>query len=241
MTWWWSANRVGSGNVADAFKDVTKPVLLLEGFIADDMLVAVPGTLAPQSQVDIINPDHPLAAGLSGTVDIYKSAKTLSTFTSTSTDAIKVASGVGMPDTGALLAFLPGAKMETDFVAPGRRVCLGLHSAVPEEFTSQAKALFRAAVTWSMGLPVPSVRAQTKPVIARQPSDVQVFVEQRAESSVEARGTEPLSYQWKRANKNMMEPLRTYFVSRQPLRTTAPCSQLRSRTRWEVSRASQRN
>lgn len=194
---------VGSGNVADAFKEVTKPVLLLEAFIADDMQVATPGTLATQSQVDIVNPDHPLAAGLSGTVDIYKSAKTLSTFTSASTDAIKVASGVGQPDVGAMLAFLPGAKMESDFVAPGRRVCLGLHSAVPEEFTSQAKALFRAAVTWSMGLPVPSVGAQTKPVIARQPADIQVFVEQQAELGVEARGTEPLSYQWKRADKDI--------------------------------------
>ncbi|MBM3824815.1 MAG: hypothetical protein FJ404_18370, partial [Verrucomicrobia bacterium] len=141
---------VSSGAVADAFKDVTKPVLMLEAFIADDMLVAVPGTAANQTQVDILNPDHPLAAGLSGAVDIYKAAKILSTFTSTSTDAIKVASAVGQPDTGALVAFLKGAKMESDFVAPGRRVCLGLHSAVPEEYTSQARALFRAAVSWSL-------------------------------------------------------------------------------------------
>ena len=189
---------VGSGNVTDAFKDVTKPVLLLEAFIADDMLVAVPGTVGDQTQADILNPDHPLAAGLSGIVDLYKSPKTLSTFTSASPDAIKVASALGQPETGALVAFLPGAKMESDFVAPGRRVCLGLHSAVPEAYTSQARALFRAAVGWTVELPLQTTKARTKPVIARQPVDTRVFAGQQAELLVDARGSEPLSFQWMR-------------------------------------------
>jgi hypothetical protein len=81
-------------------------------------------------------------------------------------------------------------------------VCLGLHSAVPEEFTSQARALFRAAVNWSMGLVVDiSIsRPQTTLIIVRNPVNATVFDGQIAEFVVDARGTVPLIYQWQRSD-----------------------------------------
>jgi len=194
---------VSSGNVADAFKDVTKPVLLLEGFIADDMEVATPGTVLDQTQAEILNPDHPLAAGLSGTVDLYRAPKTLITYTGLTPAAINIAAALGTPDLSVLVAYLPGAEMLNGFVAPGRRLCLGLHSAVPEQYTAQARALFRAAATWALGLPVETSRAQTKPTIARNPADAPVFVGQRAEFIVDVRGSDPLSYQWQRGTSDI--------------------------------------
>ncbi|MDZ4802648.1 MAG: LamG-like jellyroll fold domain-containing protein, partial [Bryobacteraceae bacterium] len=91
------------------------------------------------------------------------------------------------------------------FIAPGRRVGLGLHSAVPEEFTPQARTLFRAAATWSLGLPVDSTRARTAPIIARNPDHATVFAGQIAEFVVDARGTEPLTYQWQRGTNNIAD------------------------------------
>jgi MFS family permease len=96
---------VGSGNMTDAFKTETKPVLLLEAFIAEDMDVASPGTIADQTKAEILLPDHLLAAGLSALVDIYKAPKILSTWTGLVPAAIKVGTQTGNPDVAAIFAY----------------------------------------------------------------------------------------------------------------------------------------
>jgi hypothetical protein len=106
------------------------------------------GAARGQTRLVVSGTAHPLAAGLSGEVEVLSTPGHLS-WGRTRADAIKIASVVGDPALAALFAYEAGAAMP-GLVAPSRRVGLFLFDATSPHLTPQGWQLFDAAVRWSL-------------------------------------------------------------------------------------------
>jgi fibronectin type 3 domain-containing protein len=147
---------VTSGNVNTKLTSVATPVLCLEPSILDDLKMTGTangtdyGTLGGQTQINVVDGTHPLAAGLTGvravntTGGVYSwgvpnaNAVVVGTLTSSATRATVFGYQVGFPMYSGL--------------APARRVGLFVDSPTATSFTADGAALYDAAVRWTAGL-----------------------------------------------------------------------------------------
>ncbi len=152
-----------SEEVNSKFRDVAVPVIVNEPWIFDDMGMTGPtewvdySWVDDQTQIDIIDPGHPLAAGLSGTVTV-SSVADIVTLGVPNTNAARVATQAGETDWFTIFAYESGASM-VDITAPARRVGYFLNDAMSDTLTEDGRALFDAAVNWvldSCALPAPT-------------------------------------------------------------------------------------
>ena len=102
-----------------------------------------------QTQLQIINASHPLAAGLSGTVTVTGAASIFS-WGRPNANAANIATIVGDANKSAIFGYEKGAAM-VGLTAPARRVGFFLENATAAELTGQGFALFDAAVRWVTG------------------------------------------------------------------------------------------
>jgi hypothetical protein len=142
-----------SGDVNTKFLDATVGVVLLEPGLYDDMrLVAVESDLwwgDGYHDIVIVDPDHPLAAGLDGTVAIYEPGGRGSWGIPVASAQV-VAVWPAEPRKATLMGYETGAEMAQGFIAPARRVGFpGGVASVP--MTPARIALFEAAVRWAAG------------------------------------------------------------------------------------------
>lgn len=143
------SSTVASGDVAAKFRSVPIPVVNWEQAIQDDFSMTGNGgtdhaTIAGQLELEIVNPSHPLAAGLSGFVTIVNDLDTFS-WGLPGDAAIKIAQIPGDPTKFPLYACEAGAAMFNGFAAPARRVMLPMGDASFEMFTEEGLKLFDAA------------------------------------------------------------------------------------------------
>ncbi len=189
---------IASTDVAAKFRNVLKPVIVMETGIFDDMNLTGTvsgtdfGTTATQTQLVIQTAGHQLAAGLTGTVTVLTTAKSTN-FGKPGTGAIKVANQVGDATKLSIFAYDVGAAM-VGLNAPGRRVGLFAADDGMAVLTAQGISLFQAAVSWSLGI-VP-------PTISTQPANAAVTSPATATFSVVAAGTSP-TYQWRKGGVNI--------------------------------------
>ncbi len=143
-----------STSVNKKFKDVAVPVITWESEIYDDMKMT--GTIrsddykavAGQTKVQITDPSHPLAAGLSGIVTVISPEYVSSGLPSN--DCSGVASLSQDPDMYVIYGYEAGATM-VGMNAPARRVGFFLSDISSSTLTTDGWALFDAAVSWSVG------------------------------------------------------------------------------------------
>ena len=148
---------VDAGTVGSKFRDVAVPVILWESGLFDDMQMTSAsggnGTTGSQTQVNVVNSSHPLAAGLSGQVTT-SAAKTYSWgVPSSSADIVARLSSDNTKST--IFAYETGRPMVaaatgTDKAgvltpAPSRRV--GFFGG--DSLTTDGWKLFDAAVKWA--------------------------------------------------------------------------------------------
>ncbi|HET9317101.1 MAG TPA: PA14 domain-containing protein, partial [Vicinamibacteria bacterium] len=144
-----------SSTVNTKFRTVVTPVLNWESALMDDLGMTGTasgtdfGTTTGQTQVAIVNAAHPLAAGLSGTVNVTSSGAILS-WGVPNANAVTVARPVGQAGRAAIFAYEKGAAMP-GLAAPGRRVGFFLEDATAASLTTQGRALLDAAVRWVTG------------------------------------------------------------------------------------------
>lgn len=160
---------VGSGNVNTEIKDTTSPILLYEPYLYDDFQwmpgdsisndfnPADNGGNTPANMtnsVTILQPDHPLAAGLpAGDVEVYTDSGVLSYGRLTADGATIVASLPGFPETAAIFAFNEGDVALDGTTIPARRVgffAAGL-TLSNSEFTESGRDLLDAALNFALG------------------------------------------------------------------------------------------
>jgi len=152
---------VKANDVTDTFRDVSVPVVVWEKDIYDDMdLTTAQGADGRETQVDIVDSGHPMAAGLSGTVTVYSGNEYIYWGAPTA-NADVVATVAGDSSRAALWGYDTGAIMANGFAAPARRVGVFMDADSADTWTADGQDLFEAAVTWAVSAAPPTNQAPT--------------------------------------------------------------------------------
>jgi len=104
-------------------------------------------------KVNIVNGDHPLAAGLKGIVPVLETRCRLVRGSNLGPDAIKIARAPddatpAAPDSWAIFAYDKGGMMPGGVKAPAKRIGFFWHR--PSAVTPEGRKLFEAAVDWAL-------------------------------------------------------------------------------------------
>jgi glucose/arabinose dehydrogenase len=148
------SSSVAPADVGTKFRDTLTPVLAWDSYLYDDlgMTGPLPGTdlgTVTGRQLVIAKP-HPMAAGLTGTVTVVKTAAAVFSWGRPAASAVIVARTPGTDPRTAIFGYEKGAPM-VGLTAPGRRVGFYLENATASALTLEGWALFDAAVRWATG------------------------------------------------------------------------------------------
>jgi hypothetical protein len=145
------SSTVSSGAVNTKFRDVPIPVAAYESFLFDDMAMATGvGEEFGQSHVNTLTPTHPMAAGRSGSVKVYKVPDRLR-WGVTGAGAQVVLTMPDAPDRAVLFGYEQGATLINGSNAPARRAAWFLGDSGVESLTGDGLAIFDASVRWLLG------------------------------------------------------------------------------------------
>lgn len=142
-----------SSDLGAGLAAVDVPGVLTEAYVWDDHnLVTTPGFLASQTQLDIVDSGHYLAAGLSGVgLTVYQTAQNLYYGEGPGAGAQVVATVAGQATQPCLIAYEVGAALVSG-TAPARRVCLFMHEGWDSTANDNGLLLIDAALNWALGL-----------------------------------------------------------------------------------------
>ncbi len=152
------SSTVGSGDVGIKFVNVTIPVIHWEQALQDDFQMSTNNaTAGGQTQIDIVNSAHPLAAGLSDGLQTIVTTPSGFMRGVPASSAIIVATVAGNSALAAHYAYDTGALLLDGSSAPGRRIGLPMDDNVYENMNDAGRALFDAAIAWALDIALPSV------------------------------------------------------------------------------------
>jgi hypothetical protein len=143
------SSTVTSGNIGTTFADVAVPAIIWETWLYDDMGMsgenseADYGTDEQADGVTIVDENHPLAAGLSGTVSTGAAIG----WGAPGDNADIVATVPGAGGQAAIFAYSDGDAM-VDGAAPAPRVGFYFSDETPASLSADGWTLFDAAVHW---------------------------------------------------------------------------------------------
>ena len=100
-------------------------------------------------RLTVVDPTHPLSAGLSGGVEVTTVPERIS-WGRVGPAALRVATLEGEPDKTAIFAYEKGAPMDGGFAAPGRRVGFFLFDSTAVHLSEPGGRLFDAALRWCL-------------------------------------------------------------------------------------------
>lgn len=140
---------VDVGVVGTKFRDLPIPVVIWKPWLYDDMGMTAPaalGTLSGSPYAVIVDSAHPLAAGLSGTVQLLSPAATLPWGEPLpSADVVATVAGKAV-----LFAYPAGAQL-SGLTAPACRIAVPAYKGAVTNFTPSGWAIFDAAIAWADG------------------------------------------------------------------------------------------
>ena len=158
---------VGSAMLQGKLKSVTTAILNYEAFIQDEMGLTPPGppgdpglpdtfalgVKANETRIDIVMPAHPLAAGLTGTVAVYRMPRSI-TWGKVAATAEVVATLPGDPAGVATYVYRKGARLQDGTMAAGLRVGIFLEdddtTGTANLLTAEGLQLIDAAVKFAL-------------------------------------------------------------------------------------------
>jgi len=156
-----------SKKLKDKLKSVITPVINYESFIQDEMGLTAKepsgdpgepedyayGVRNKDSSIDIIMPDHPLAAGMEGTVKVYQEPKQI-TWGKVGKEAKVIATLTGKKSAAAIYIYDKGAKLFDGTTAAGMRIGIFLEdddeTGTANLMTGDGLRLFDAAVKFAL-------------------------------------------------------------------------------------------
>jgi DNA-binding protein YbaB len=151
------AESVASGDVGTKFTSVAVPVVVCEHLLFDDLKLTGTnsstdfGSVAGQTQLEIVKADHPLAAGLPAGAATVASSPSNFAWGKPASAAIKVARLIGRPDGWGMFGYEKGAAMVGGTAAPARRVGCFIGNGTAATLNENGLRLFDAAVLWAAG------------------------------------------------------------------------------------------
>lgn len=151
------SSTVNSGDVGDKFRHIEVPVIAWEQAVQDNFLMtlddgSVRGTLADQTEIDIVNADHPLAGGLSTGIVTTTTAPQAYSWGTPNENAVIIATIADNPDQAVVYGYEKGAGLIDDTPAPERRVMFLWGDDGFAAHTDEVLSLFDAAVEWASGI-----------------------------------------------------------------------------------------
>ncbi len=144
-----------STEVGATWRDLTKPVIVLEALVWDDMEMSDAGTAVIDPVAQIVDDAHPIAAGLSGIIQLMIVDPGSGIFHVDPPAAAQIVVGrVLNPAQIVVYAFETGDAMLGGFVAPAPRVGFGVDvdGGVGDngQLAADGLAMFEAAVAWCL-------------------------------------------------------------------------------------------
>lgn len=192
------SSTVTASEVDTCFRNVSKPVIVMRYNLFDKMgmvsSAANQAALSSGGSITLSAPSHFLAAGLNGTVRICSSSDQLN-WGVPSAAALRIATLPTDVARDNLFAYEAGAQMP-GLAAPGRRLAFPWRRNSAANATEAGLALFRAAVTWSLGQD--EVIPSAPPSIVTSPSPVTVLSGSSAAFAVSVSGHPAPTLQWRR-------------------------------------------
>ncbi len=136
--------------VGTKFRDVNLPVMMMAAQLYDEMKMGTsPGIDTDETQVKILDPTHPIAAGNSaGNTTIYSSKADLG-YAIPGSGAQIIASLASNNTRATAFVYNAGSQM-VGVTAPARRVGFWLESDGGDRSNATGWAMFEAAVTWAL-------------------------------------------------------------------------------------------
>jgi hypothetical protein len=137
-------------------KTLTIPIIYVKSISfgdADFSSVSEKTTIQKQSMITIANPNHPIAAGLKGDVQIYLDPANVS-YGIPSADGVIIASPKDDPAKGVIIAYEKGSKNIKGESIYARTVLFGSSaSLMKDSATDELWKLFNASVLWAIQKP----------------------------------------------------------------------------------------
>ncbi|MFC4321303.1 pectate lyase [Litchfieldia salsa] len=145
-----------SGNIGKKFMNVSVPVVYAEPFALDDVYLSQStsgmfGSYEGQDSLNINTKDHPLAAGLSGTIKVYDKAGKIN-YGTPGEEAIIIATAADDETKATIFAYEKGSKNVNGDPVPARQVSTFLFSGQEEYMTGEGWKLIDQSVMWALGL-----------------------------------------------------------------------------------------
>jgi hypothetical protein len=143
-------------DIGTKFRDVPVPVLIFDEALFGRMRMTGTrdgvdfGIASSARRLTMFDPGHPLAAGLSGTVDIA-SANIAISWGIPAGGAARIATLPGDSNRYTIFGFEAGAPMASDAVAPARRIGSFVRFARDTPFSNAGVLLFESSVLWAIG------------------------------------------------------------------------------------------
>jgi hypothetical protein len=133
-----------------AFKALPVPIMVSKDCNTTDFgLGTMMNTANSFNSIKIVKSDHPLAAGLSGSVRVFTDQVCrVVRGANLGPGAIKIANSPADDNTWAIFAYEKGGEMPGGFKAPAKRVGFFWHR--PSGGTPEGKKLFQAAIEWAI-------------------------------------------------------------------------------------------
>ena len=148
------SNSVSSGNVGNKLTNATVPVITWEALLFGNFglsgnQIGDYGSSRNQTQIDIADDSHPLAAGLSGTLAVTSDMNRIY-WGKPGSHAINIAHLVGDPTRSTIFANEAGSLLANGDLAPARRIGLFIGDHAPANLTPAGLRLFDAAIAWAL-------------------------------------------------------------------------------------------
>jgi hypothetical protein len=163
------SSTVNDGSVNTKFRYVAVPVVSWESAVLDDlaMTAATSGnfgaTTVAQTNVNIVSPAHPMAAGLSGSVPVTSPGTNFS-WGIPNVTAVTIAALIGEPTKFVIFGYESGATMFS-LDAPARRVALFMTDVTAGNFgTTNGGPLFDAAIRWATEVVTAATLSSLSPI-----------------------------------------------------------------------------
>ena len=168
---------VGSGTVGTKIVSTPTPVLTSEAFLQDEFGLVNPkgkpldpglpdagafGAIENQTAITIVNPGHPLAAGLKGRVQVYRFPREMNWGKETAPSVEAIATLTDYPTAKLIYLVRKGAKLYDGTPAPGLRVQFFVENdnetGTANLMTPDGVKLWDAAVKYSLATDQPATR-----------------------------------------------------------------------------------
>ncbi len=145
-----------SSNIGDKFINSSIPVVYAEPFALDDVYLSEStsgsfGSYEDQDSLQIQESNHPLAAGLSGTVKVYDKAGKIN-YGAPGEEAITIATAADDDSKATIFGYEKGAENVNGDPVPARQVATFLFAGQEEYMTEEGWQLLDQSVMWALGM-----------------------------------------------------------------------------------------